>query len=47
MRSKIIPNFGVIVTSVDGDYNLAQKWYNVKGRQENVFYPFGLSDETD
>lgn len=43
MRCFCIKRFGGFITQVRGDYELAQKWYGVKGKYYNCFmYPSNL-----
>jgi len=39
LRKKVIKNIGNIVTLVEGDYELAKKWYNTKAKYHEAFYP--------
>ncbi|MFD1879646.1 TDP-N-acetylfucosamine:lipid II N-acetylfucosaminyltransferase [Vibrio chagasii] len=36
-RSKVIRNIGFLVTSVDGDYELAKKWYKTIGKRLDMY----------
>lgn len=37
-RRPVIRNMGYLVTSINGDYKLAKKWYRAKGELINSFY---------
>lgn len=44
-RKKVIKNIGHIITFIDGDYDLAVKWYNtsaVKETMDKVCYPYSV-----
>jgi len=47
-RRPVIKNIGNIVTYIKGDYELARKWYRVKGRYHECFmYPSNLYKDFD
>jgi len=39
MRGKVIKNIGHIVALVEGDYELAKKWYKTEAIYHEAFYP--------
>lgn len=48
IRKAVISNFGGLITQVKGDYELAKKWYGVKGKHYYSFmYPSNLYKQYD
>lgn len=44
LKRYIAPKFPVITTMASGDYELAQKWYGVAGKNCQIVYPVPASD---
>jgi dTDP-N-acetylfucosamine:lipid II N-acetylfucosaminyltransferase len=48
IKYEIIKNIGYLVTYIEGDYELAKKWYKAKGKYHECFmYPSNLFKEYD
>jgi len=42
LRRFVLPRFGFVTTLIDGEYELAQKWYGVQGKPLRATYPVNL-----